>query len=137
MKIFFDISAFVKLYVDEPNSDRVVEICRQSDRLILSIVCLPEMISTLNRLLRENTISEEDYRRTKDLILSDLNDSDVCILSPEVIRRTLICLENNAIGAMDALHIGCALTVNPDLFVSSDRRQIIAAQQEGLKVMEV
>jgi len=137
MKVFFDTSAFVKRYVDEPNSDRVIEICQQADRLILSIICLPEMISTLNRLLRENTISADNYRRTKDLILSDLNDSDVCILSPEVIRRTLICLENNVIGAMDALHIGCALTVNPDLFVSSDRRQIIAAQQEGLKVIEV
>ena len=137
MKIFFDTSAFVKRYVDEPNSDRVIEICRQADRLILSIICLPEIISTLNRLLRENTISADNYRRTKGMILSNLNDSDVCILSPEVIRRTLICLENNAIGAMDALHIGCALTVNPDLFISSDRRQIIAAQQEGLKVMEV
>jgi len=27
--------------------------------------------------------------------------------------------------------------VNPDLFVSSDKRQITAAQQGGLKVMEV
>ncbi|GAI32781.1 unnamed protein product, partial [marine sediment metagenome] len=62
MKIFFDTSALVKRYVDEPNSDRVIEICRQADRLILSIICLPEMISTLNRLLRENTISAEDYR---------------------------------------------------------------------------
>ncbi len=35
---------------------------------------------------------------------------------------------------MDALHLGCALLVKPDLFVSSDRRQIEAAEREGLMV---
>jgi hypothetical protein len=38
---------------------------------------------------------------------------------------------------MDALHLGCALIVEPDLFVSSDHRQLEAARREGLKVMEV
>jgi len=38
---------------------------------------------------------------------------------------------------MDALHFGCALAMNPDLFVFSDGEQIAAARERGLKVKEV
>ena len=51
MKIFFDTSAFVKRYATEPGSDDVMDLCRQADSLALSIICLPEMVSTLRRLL--------------------------------------------------------------------------------------
>jgi predicted nucleic acid-binding protein len=38
---------------------------------------------------------------------------------------------------MDALHIGCALEWEAELFVSSDKRQILAAKKAGLKVVSV
>jgi predicted nucleic acid-binding protein len=50
MRTFFDTSAFVKRYVEEPGSERVMEICREAEHLVLSLICLPEMVSTLNRL---------------------------------------------------------------------------------------
>ncbi|MCU0574559.1 MAG: type II toxin-antitoxin system VapC family toxin [Syntrophobacteraceae bacterium] len=106
MRVFFDTSAFVKRYIEEPGTEKVVEICGQADSLALCVICLPEMISTLNRLVRENRLSADDYQK-------------------------------NALRAMDALHLGCALIVEPDLFVSSDHRQLEAARREGLKVMEV
>jgi uncharacterized protein len=137
VRVFFDTSAFVKRYVDESGTDRVVEICRQADELILSVICLPEVISTLNRLVREGKLSPKDYRRTRDLILKELEDAEICHLTPEVIARTLKCLESNPLRALDALHLGCALIVEPDLFVSSDQRQIEAAKKAGLNVMEV
>jgi hypothetical protein len=57
-------------------------------------------------------------------------------MTPEVVARTIKCLENDPLRAMDALHLGCALVVEPDLFVSSDHRQIQAAGKEGLKFIE-
>jgi hypothetical protein len=41
------------------------------------------------------------------------------------------------VHALDAIQLGCALAYAPDLFVSSDRRQIKAARSEGLTVIEV
>ncbi len=137
MKIFFDTSAFVKRYVTETGSDDVIELCHRADRLALSIICLPEMVSTLRRLLREGRIREEDYLQTKDLILEDLQDVEICTLNPEVIRNCINCLEKNKLRAMDALHLACALAIGPDIFVSSDAQQIEAAKKEGLKVVEV
>ncbi len=38
---------------------------------------------------------------------------------------------------MDALHLGCALAYEADVFASADRRQIEAARGAGLKVVDV
>jgi hypothetical protein len=137
MRVFFDTSAFVKRYIEEPGTDKVVEICRQADSLVLCMICLPEMVSTLNRLVREKKLPADDYQKTRDLILSEIEDVEVCYVTPDVVTRTMRCLENHALRAMDALHLGCALIVEPDLFVSSDHRQLEAAKGEGLRVMEV
>ena len=137
MKVFFDASAFVKRYINEPGSNEVIKICRQADQLILSIICLPEMISTLSRLVREKIISAKDYRQTKLQVLQELEAIEICNLTAEVIKRAISCLESSPLRAMDALHLGCALVMNPDLFVSSDTRQIMAANKEGLTVLKL
>jgi len=137
MRVFLDTSAFVKRYIEEPGTDKVVEICIEADSLVLCVICLPEMISTLNRLVRENRLSVDDYQKTRDLILSEMEDVEICYVTPHVVTQTMRCLETHALRAMDALHLGCALMVKPDLFVSSDHRQLEAARREGLKVMEV
>lgn len=68
--------------------------------------------------------------------MKEIEDAEICHLTPEVVIQTIRCLENNVLRAMGALHLGCALVVEPDLFVSSDQRQIEAARKEGLNVME-
>lgn len=136
MRVFFDTSALVKRYIEEPGTEKVIQICRQAQDLVLSVICLPEMISTLNRLVRETRLTTDDYLTTRDLIFNEIEDVEICHITPEVISRTIGCLENSSLRAMDAIHIGCALIVEPDLFVSSDQRQIEAARKEGLKVIE-
>ncbi len=95
------------------------------------------MISTLNRLVREGKLPADDYQATRDLIFKEIEDAEICYVTPEVVTQTIRCLENNLLRAMDALHLGCALVVEPDLFVSSDRRQIEAADKGGLTTVEV
>jgi hypothetical protein len=136
MRVFFDTSAFVKRYVEEPGTEKVIEICRQAEYIVLCVICLPEMISTLNRLVREGKLLAVDYQKTRNLILKEIEDAEICYVTPEGVTRTIRCLENNPLRAMDALHLGCALILEPDLFVSSDHRQLEAAKREGLKVVE-
>lgn len=136
MRVFFDTSAFVKRYVEEPGTARVVEVCAHADELILSVVCVPEIISMLNRLVQEGRLSSHDYGKMRSLVLREIEDTEVCHLTPVVIGRTIKCLENYPLRVMEALHIGCALLAEPDLFVSSDPRQIEAAKREGLTVIE-
>jgi hypothetical protein len=37
---------------------------------------------------------------------------------------------------MDAIHLGSALALNVDVFVSADARQYVAATQAGLRVIQ-
>ncbi len=62
MRTFFDTSAFVKRYIEEPGSERVMEIRSEAGHLVLSLICLPEMISTLNHLVREGKLSGDQYQ---------------------------------------------------------------------------
>ena len=137
MRVFFDTSAFVKRYIEELGTKKVIEICSQAERLVLCIMCLPEMISTLNRLVRERKLSENQYQQVKNLLLDDFEDVEVCGITTEVIKHAIECLERHPLRAIDALHLGCALVVKPDVFVSSDQRQIEAASREGLSTRKV
>lgn len=137
MKVFLDTSAFAKRYVAEQGSDKVIALCQQADSLVISVICLPELISTLSRLLREKKLAKADYKKLKSDAMADLADVDICQLTPDILTSVVSLLESHPLRAMDALHVACALAVEPDIFVSADHRQLTAAQKAGLKVVDV
>lgn len=137
MKVFFDSSALAKRYIDEEGSDDVEKMCRQTDVLSVSIISLPEIISALNRLRQEKQLNKRQYEKVKESLIYDLEDADFYNLTPQVINHSIQLLEKYAIRAMDALHIACALIAQPDLFVSSDQRQLAAAKKTGLQIQLV
>ena len=71
------------------------------------------------------------------MLMADITDAAICDLTPEVIHQSIIALEKNALRGMDAIHIGSALSLNVDVFVSADGRQCAAAEQAGLMVIQV
>jgi len=50
MRVFFDTSALTKRYVEELGSEQVRALCAEADALGVSILVVPELISTLCRL---------------------------------------------------------------------------------------
>lgn len=137
MRVFFDSSAFVKRYVQEEGTDTVLYWCDQATELCLSGIALPEIIAAFCRLQRENRISPLQYRHLKTMLLSDITDAVITDLNPSVIRHTFSCLENNLLRGMDAIHVGSALELAADRFISADIRQCSAATQAGLTVIQV
>lgn len=137
MRVFFDSSAFVKRYVREEGTDVVLSWCDQATELCLSGIALPEIVSAFCRLLREDLVSPVQYRHLKTMLMADISDAAICDLAPEVIRHSMISLEKNVLRGMDAIHLGSALALNVDLFVSADARQCDAATQAGLRVVLV
>lgn len=137
MRVFFDSSAFVKRYVAEQGTDAVLAYCDQATELCLSGIAVPEIISAFCRLHRENHITPLQYRHLKTMLLADIKDASIGDLTPEVVRQTVVALENNVLRGMDAIHLGSALVFKADLFVSADARQCAAATQAGLQVFQV
>ncbi len=137
MRIFFDSSAFAKRYIEEPGSEKVENLSAQATMLGVSSICLPEIISGLCRLRRDSILTRNEYEVTKEALLKDFEDISVCNITPAVIGQTIHILETNTLRTSDAIHIGCALEWEAEVFVSSDLRQISAAKKTGLKVVRV
>jgi len=115
----------------------VDEVCLEATELAVSIICIPEMVSALNRRVREKKLSSSQYVGIKERVLEDVRDAVIVNLTPEVIDTSLHVLENNQVRALDALHVACAIQWQADLFVSADRRQIAAAAKSGLRTRTV
>jgi predicted nucleic acid-binding protein len=137
MRIFFDTSAFVKRYIAESGTDAVLDWCQRATEIGLSAIAVPELISAFCRLRRENIITAEQYQQLKASLLVDIEDIAIGDLTPAVLSHTIKNLENNVLRAMDAIHIGSAIALECDTFVSADQRQLDAAEKAGLNVSAV
>lgn len=134
MRVFFDSSAFAKRYLGEPGSKAVIEWCDKADEIVLAGIALPEIVSAFCRLRREGLMSKAQYRQVKALLLADIADIAVGDLTPAVMAEAVAALEGNTLRAMDAIHIGSALVLKADRFVSGDKRQCDAAARAGLRI---
>jgi uncharacterized protein len=137
MRVFFDTSAFVKRYIAESGTDAVLDWCQRATEIGLSAIAVPELISAFCRLQRENKITNQQYLQLKKSLLSDVEDIAIGDLTPRVLLHTMNSLENNVLRAMDAIHIGSAVALECDVFISADQRQLDAARQVGLSVEAV
>ncbi|MDL5046520.1 type II toxin-antitoxin system VapC family toxin [Oscillatoria amoena NRMC-F 0135] len=89
MKTFFDSSAFAKRYIDEKGSPLVDAVCQNTDELALCVICVPEIISALNRRVREKSISSSDYITAKKQFLDDVRDAVIVNLTNDVISLSV------------------------------------------------
>ena len=94
---------------------------------------MPEIVSGLNRRLRERVLTNADYRAVKKQLLDDVRDATILQITPSAVSRSVKLLEGNVLRALDALHVACALEWQADLFVTSDKWQFTAATNTGLR----
>ena len=137
MKLFLDSSAFAKRFLEEAGSQEVEDLCLQAGELCLSVLCVPEIISALNRRLREKSLTQPEYTKVKQRLAEDVRDAIIINLIPPVVESTIAVLETSPVRTMDAIHIACAMEWHADLFASSDHRQIGAAKRAGLKAKQI
>lgn len=133
MRLVVDSSSLAKRYVQESGSEKLDILLQNASELALCIILVPEIVSGLNRRIREGVLDNKDYRAARKQLLNDVRDATILQITPSVISHSVKLLENNVLRAMDALHVACALEWHADLFVTSDRRQSIAAQNAGLR----
>ena len=132
MKTFFDSSAFAKRYVEEAGGHLVDSLCQEATEVALSVLCVPEIISALNRRVREGLLTGREYAEAKQYLSHDIRDAVIVNLVPQVVSSCTKILETHPVRAADALQIACALEWETELFISADKRQISAAKKSGL-----
>ena len=137
MKLYFDSSALTKRYIFEKGSEEMDRFFLETDSVAVSSICLPEIISAFTRLLRENKISGRQYDQCKRKFIEDFTSFEVCQVSAEVLKRSITILEHTELRAADAVHVASAMEMKVDIFISGDKKQILAAKKFNLMVNSV
>ncbi len=101
---------------------------------MVSVLCIPEVFSACNRLVREKLITTEQYSAIKHEFLLDIDSAVVVNLTEGIIEQSVACLEKGAIRSLDAIHVSSALVYGTDIFVTGDMRQKSVTELMGLAV---
>jgi predicted nucleic acid-binding protein len=121
---YIDTSALVKLIVDEPESERVVDLLAQwrhgGDPLVSSAIAITEMYRAAARHGATVGAAGEVLAR-----VSLVEVSQALLVSAGQ-------LADPELRSLDAIHVASALEVGADTFLSFDHRQISAATSAGL-----
>lgn len=133
MRLAVDSSSFAKRYIQEVGSNKLDEFLQHTSELALCVILVPEVLSALNRRLREQALTDREYQSSKRQLLEDVHDAVILQITPAVVARSVTLLEKNTLRAMDALHVACALEWKADLFITSDKRQFDTAMHSGLQ----
>jgi uncharacterized protein len=134
VRLFLDSSALTKRYVEEAGSDVVLAQCRAASEIVMSLLAVPEVLSALNRLRRAQALRPVMYRRLKAALLADADEASIIDVTPAVVATAVRCLERTAVRTLDALQIASAVEGGAEVFLSADRRQLLAARVMGLNV---
>jgi predicted nucleic acid-binding protein len=137
---FWDSSAIIPLVIDEPTSARVSSWFREDDRMTVWTLTSVEIVSALERQVREGTLEAHQALAAEDLALAIMEACDEIIAVDAAKALARRVLRTHPLRAADALQLAAALLWvdgNPEgsLLHTFDRRLGLAALREGFRVL--
>lgn len=142
MWIYFDTSALVKRYVDEPGRREVLQLLRH-DECVTSAVLLVELRSGLRRRVAEGSIDAARLPAILKHVAADRPYWTLIEVGSDVLAGAEMLVGAHPIRTLDAIHVAsaqlfAARVSMPGLtFVSADKRQTEAAVAVGLVVRHI
>lgn len=148
---YFDSSALVKLYVDEPGSGWVDSVVtepgpdgRPVNVIAMSAIGEVEVAAAMARRERQGQLDAGRRRQLLDTFLTDCGERFLTLtLPPDQLRRAVDLTQRRPLRGFDAVHLAAALDLEEQLlaagldgvrFVSADNVLCAAAQSEGFPV---
>jgi len=141
---FLDTSALVKLYVQEPGTDRLLPLIsdQPENRFAILAISVVEFRSAIRRRQRAGDIDAT----IADAILKSLQSHVETRFLRQAVNDTVIdaaldLIDRYALRAYDAVQLAgclvlCAIAAEAFTFVCSDHRLLEAARSEQLRVLD-
>lgn len=131
MTTYVDSSALLKRYVDEPDSDRAVDLLRADSTLVTGRHTTVEVRRNLGRFLVAN-----DAAAARRAFADDLRTISIVELDAATCELAATIAEQSGIRTLDALHLGAARRLGTAItFLTFDARQAAAAREIGFAVV--
>jgi predicted nucleic acid-binding protein len=135
---FFDTSALIKRYVNEPGRREVLQLLRKNHCIVSALLPM-EVRSALRRRVAEGTLEETRIPAILKRFTADRAFWTFIDVSREVVASAETLCAAHPLRALDAIHVASAqlfasrLGRSNLLFVSADERQASAAAAVGMR----
>ena len=142
MWAYFDTSALVKRYVDEPGRREVQQLLRRH-ACVTSALLPVELRSALRRRVAERALDSPRVSEILKRIAADRAYWTVLAVGAEVLGGVAALVSVHPLGTLDAIHVASAqlfaarLSIGGLIFVSADQRQAEVAKAIGLTIRDV
>ena len=142
MWAYFDTSALVKRYVDEPGRREVQQLVRRHDCLTSAILSV-ELRSALRRRVTEGTLDSSRVSQILKRVVADRAYWTVIEVGTGVLSGAEALVSVHPLRTLDAIHVASAqlfasrLSIADLIFVSADKRQVDVASAIGLMTRHV
>ena len=136
---FWDSSAMVPLILDEEETDYCLKTLSDDQEMLIWYLSKVEVISALCRLVREKSLSENEFQKSKKRLNDLIERAHEVKVIQKVRDRALRLLEVHRLRAADACQLASALVATqeePDRLavICFDQRLMRAAIKEGFVV---
>ena len=140
MKFYFlDTSALVKRYHSEKGTDEIDKIFSEDDKaVVISSICITEMVSAMNRKKEDKTISKDDLDASLSRFFQDaIKEFLILELDYGHIKDSIALVLKHGLRTLDALQLAVALGLKEakPVFVCADKKLVAVAEKEGLKAI--
>ena len=139
---YFDTSALIKRYIDEPGRRDVLRLLRRHNCAVSAILAV-ELRSGLRRRISEGAFEAARLPVLLKRVAADREYWTVVEVAMEVLKAAETLVAVHPLRTLDAVHVASAqvfasrLTSQRLIFVSADRRQTEAAAAIGLQIRHI
>ena len=140
--LYFDTSALIKRYVNEPGRRDVMTLLRKN-ACVVSAVLPIEVRSALRRRVTEQTLDQDRVATILKRFTADRAFWTIVEISRDVLATAETLAAAQPLRALDAIHVASAqlfasrMRSRAFTFVSADTRQVAAAVALGMTVRQI
>lgn len=139
--LFFDTSALVKHYYDEPGTEVVDHLIKSEDtKVVLTAIAVIETVSAFRRKYNRDDISEEVVDKLITAFFDEALSSFLIVSTEEALfTHSFNLILEDDLRTLDSLQLSAALTVSEEVediaFVSADKELVSVADGKGLETI--
>jgi predicted nucleic acid-binding protein len=137
---FFDTSALVKRYYDEPGTAIVDELIESDASVVISSLSIIETVSAFRRKYNRDEITEEAMNSLLSEFFDEALDNFVILpMEESLLQFSFDLIVDADLRTLDSLQLAAALSLDSDdqdpVFVCADSELISTANDNGLETI--
>jgi len=138
MMLYLDTSALVKLYVDEPMSQELMNVVNGTEAVATSLLAYTEACAAFAQARREARLSAQAYRHVVEAFVDDWPRYITVEVTDRLVKDAGKLAAHRALRGYDALHLASALVLREQIpsisLLAFDRELMAAAKRESLRI---